>query len=330
MSCRMPKYCRGDRFLEEDGNCGLFFFAVDRTALSSGELDIRNPPKFFEDVLFVSDCIAMDWLTEGFEHGRWTRLPKESRRYGETWTGSASAVMVIVHARTHAHREHADVPSTSGKSFCLSRRTPSTCPNTEKKKDSGKGEIISMECSSSHSQCESVAKSCSEAMMKLRADGSGGGQAVLNFVGLGAELIGQATGWKEWACGSAVSSLKRKKSSVTEQLTVFECLSQELRWVLRGIFITQWTVFRSDLRISRDNYVVNLMPLCLSRAGFLVTSITFTTWCSLAVTIHCATISGSMWLWTYSRVELESCHFFFNFLLEWSVPLTEIFLANDI
>ena len=54
------------------------------------------------------------------------------------------------------------------------------------------------------------------------------------------------------------------------------------------------------------------MPLCLSRAGFLVTSITFTTWCSLAVTIHvhCATIAGSMWLWTYSRVELESCHFF--------------------
>ena len=51
-----------------------------------------------------------------------------------------------------------------------------------------------MECSSSHSQCESVAKSCSEAMMKLRADGSEGGQAVLNFVGLGAELIGQATG----------------------------------------------------------------------------------------------------------------------------------------
>ena len=110
-----------------------YFFAVDRTALSSGELDIRNPPKFFEDVLFVSDCIGMDLLTEGFEHGRWTRLPKESRRYGETWTGSASAVMVIVHARTHAHREHADVPSTSGKSFCLSRQTPSTCPNTEKK-----------------------------------------------------------------------------------------------------------------------------------------------------------------------------------------------------
>ena len=57
--------------------------------------------------------------------------------------------------------------------------------------------MISMECSSSHSQCESVAKNCSEAMvdlMKLRADGSGGGQAVLNFVGLGAEFIGQATG----------------------------------------------------------------------------------------------------------------------------------------
>ena len=111
-----------------------YFFAVDRTALSSGELDTRNPPKFFEDVLFISDCIGMNLLTEGFEHGRWTRLPKESRRHGETWTGLASAVMVIVHARTHAHRcEHADVPSTSGKSFCRSRQTPSTCPNTEKK-----------------------------------------------------------------------------------------------------------------------------------------------------------------------------------------------------
>ena len=31
-------------------------------------------------------------------------------------------------------------------------------------------------------------------LMKLRADGSGGEQAVLNFVGLGAELTGQATG----------------------------------------------------------------------------------------------------------------------------------------
>ena len=164
--------------------------------------------------------------------------------------------------------------------------------------------------------------------MKLRADGSGGGQAVLNFVGLGAELIGQATGWKERACGSAVSSLKGKKSSVTEQLTV-ECRSQELSWVLRGIFITQRTVFRSDLRISRDNYVVNLMHLCLSRAGFLVTSITFTTWCSLAVTIHCATIASSMWLWTYSRVELESCHFFSIYCFNESVPLAEIFLAND-
>ena len=52
-----------------------------------------------------------------------------------------------------------------------------------------------MEYSSSHSQCESVAKSGSEAMkelMKLRADGSGGGHAVLNFVGFGAELKGQA------------------------------------------------------------------------------------------------------------------------------------------
>ena len=47
-----------------------YFFAVDRTALSSGELDTRNPPKFFEDVLFISDCIGMNLLTEGFEHGR--------------------------------------------------------------------------------------------------------------------------------------------------------------------------------------------------------------------------------------------------------------------
>ena len=158
----------------------------------------------------------MELLTEGLEHGRWTRLPKESCRYGETWTGSASAVMVIMHARTHAHREHADVPSTSGKSFCLSRQTPSTCTNTGKigfRK--GRNHIHGTWCSSSLSQCESVAKSCSEAMMglmKLRADGFGGGQAVLNFVGLGAELIGQATGWKERACGSAVSSLKRKKN----------------------------------------------------------------------------------------------------------------------
>ena len=144
-------------------------FAVDRTALSSGELDIRNSPKFFEDVLFVSDCTVMDLPTEGFEHGRWTRLPKESRRYGETWTGSASAVMVKVHARTHAHREHADVPSTSGKSFFRSRQTPSTCPNTEKKEDSGMGEIISRDCSSSHhSQCEFVAQTARVAVKQKR------------------------------------------------------------------------------------------------------------------------------------------------------------------
>ena len=49
---------------------------------------------------------------------------------------------------------------------------------------------------------------------------------------------------------------------MTVQSTVFECRSQELGWVLRRIFITQRTVFRSDhdLRISRDNYGVNLMP----------------------------------------------------------------------
>ena len=47
-----------------------YFFAVDRTALSSGELGTRNLPAFFEDVLFISDCIGMNLLTEGFEHGR--------------------------------------------------------------------------------------------------------------------------------------------------------------------------------------------------------------------------------------------------------------------
>ena len=45
-------------------------FAVDKITLSSGELDIRNSPKFSEDVLFISDCIGMDLPTEGFEHGR--------------------------------------------------------------------------------------------------------------------------------------------------------------------------------------------------------------------------------------------------------------------
>ena len=39
------------------------FFAVDRTALSSEELDTRNQPKFFEDVLFISDCIGIDLTT---------------------------------------------------------------------------------------------------------------------------------------------------------------------------------------------------------------------------------------------------------------------------
>ena len=47
-----------------------YFFAVDRTALSSGELDTRYPPRFFEDVLFISDCLGMESLTEGFEHSR--------------------------------------------------------------------------------------------------------------------------------------------------------------------------------------------------------------------------------------------------------------------
>ena len=46
------------------------FFFVDRTALSSGELDTRNSPKFLEDVLFIFHCIGMNLLTEGCEHGR--------------------------------------------------------------------------------------------------------------------------------------------------------------------------------------------------------------------------------------------------------------------
>ena len=190
-----------------------------------------------------------------------------------------------------------------------------------------------MECSSSHSQCESVAKSCSEAMMdfmKLRADGSGGGQDVLNFVGLGAELIGQATGWKDWACGSAVSSLRRKKSSVTVQSTVFECRSQELGWVLRGIFITQRTVFRSDLRISRDNYGVNLMPPLFES-------------CRVPGDIHYIHVvmqPGSNHTFCNHRRQHVVVNIlkswigivprFFNILLEWSVPLAENFLANDI
>ena len=44
-----------------------YIFAVDRTveraALSSEELDTRNRPKFFEDVLFISDCIGINLPT---------------------------------------------------------------------------------------------------------------------------------------------------------------------------------------------------------------------------------------------------------------------------
>ena len=82
----------------------------------------------------------MDLPTERFEHGCWTRLLEECRRYGETWMRSSSAVTVIVHAHTHPHCEQADVPSTSAETFCLSRLTPSTCHNTEKRWDWAKGE----------------------------------------------------------------------------------------------------------------------------------------------------------------------------------------------
>ena len=66
----MPKYCRGDRFLEEDGNCGLIFLPSIEPPSRLGNLTFETPPKFFEDVLFESDCIGMDLLTEGFEPGR--------------------------------------------------------------------------------------------------------------------------------------------------------------------------------------------------------------------------------------------------------------------
>ena len=113
-----------------------------------------------------------------------------------------------------------------------------------------------------------------------------------------------------WQC-----SLKLKKSSVTVQLTVFECRSQELRWVLRGIslFITQRTVFRSDLRISRDNYVVNLMPplfeSCRVPGDIHYIHDVMQPGSNHALHVQPSPACG-IWLWTYSRVELESCHFF--------------------
>ena len=170
-----------------------------------------------------------------------------------------------------------------------------------------------MECSRSHSQCEFVAKSCSEAMMdlmKLRADGSGG-QAVLNFVGLGAELIGQATGWKERAYGSAVSSLKRKQSSVTVQSTVFECRSQELRWVLRGLS----GQFSGVICVSQE--IVMSWTLC---------SLVWVVPGSWRHPLHS---------WRHVVVNILKSWIgivplFFNILFEWSVPLAENFLANDI
>ena len=113
------------------------------------------------------------------------------------------------------------------------------------------------------------------------------------------------------------------------ELTFFECRWKELRWVLRWIFITQWTVLRSDLRSSRNNYAVNLMPLCLTRGSCRHLLHSRRDAPSVAVTIRCTTIAGSTWLWTYSGVELEPCHFFFNILLECNVPLAENFLAND-
>ena len=71
------------------------------------------------------------------------------------------------------------------------------------------------------------------------------------------------------------------------------------------------------------------MPLCLNRGSCRHPIHSRRDAPSVAVTIRWTTIAGSTWLWTYSRVELEPCHFFFNILLEWSVPLAENFLAND-
>ena len=132
MSCRMRKYCWGDRFLEEDGNCGFFFLPSIEPPSRLGKLTLETHLNISRmSCLFLT---VLGWTCSRKDLNMVAELncQKESRHYGETWTGSASAVMVTVHARTHAHREHADVPSTSGKSFCLSRQTPSTCPNTEK------------------------------------------------------------------------------------------------------------------------------------------------------------------------------------------------------
>ena len=58
--------------------------------------------------------------------------------------------------------------------------------------------------------CRQELQSSKMDLERLRAEG--GGHAVLDFVRIGAEWRGQATCVKEWACGSAVSSIKGKKS----------------------------------------------------------------------------------------------------------------------
>ena len=133
MSCRMPKYCWGDRFWEENGNCGLFFCRRSNLRLVWGTLTFETRLNFSR-----MSCLFLTVL-EG------TCSQKDLNRVAELDCPKTAVVtvrpgrdqpllsLVIVHARMHAHREHADLPSTSGKSFCLSRQTPSTCPNTEKK-----------------------------------------------------------------------------------------------------------------------------------------------------------------------------------------------------
>ena len=262
MSCRMPKYCGGDRSLEEDGKCGLFFCRRSNRPLVWGTWHSK-PAEIFRG------CLVYFWLYwDGLAHGM-------------IWTWSLNST---------AQREPSlrwDLNEISlcsdGDSACTHARTPRTCgcaihfwqvvlpKQTDAIELSQHREKIGFRKGRNHIHgmfkltltmwvcCQELQWS-NDGLNETESWRTGGGEAVLNFVGLAAELIGQATGWKERACGRAVSSLKRKRSSVTVQSTVFKCRSQELRWVLRGILITQRTVFRSDLRISRDNYVVNLMP----------------------------------------------------------------------
>ena len=82
-----------------------YFFAVNRTALSSGELDIRNPPKFFRR------CLVCFWLFwDGLAHGR-------------IWTWSLNSTA----QREPSLRWDLDGISLCGDSACTHACTPRTC-----------------------------------------------------------------------------------------------------------------------------------------------------------------------------------------------------------